>query len=75
VARERERKKEERYYSPYAAAGGVVIEHSLAVLPSYIRGGMRHLTDNALELDRAARFVEFINHRSAALVDDLDARS
>ena len=61
--------------SPYATAGGVVIEHSLAVLPGDVGGRMRHLTDNALELDRAARLVELINHRAAALVHDLDARS
>lgn len=59
---------------PDAAAGRVVVEHVVAVLPEDEGLRLRHLADGAPQLDRAARLVELLAHVGAALVDDLHHR-
>lgn len=63
------------WYLPDAASGGVVVEHAGAVAPRDVAAGRgRRLAHDALELDRAALFVEAVLHRGvSALVHDLHA--
>lgn len=60
-----------RRSSPDAAPGGVVVQHVVPVPPQDEGLGLRHLADRTLELDGAARLVEFLAHGGAPLVDNV----
>lgn len=60
--------------SPDAATRSVVVEYSQSVTPHNVGSGSGNFTDDALELDRAARLVDFLLNHAAVIVHHLHTR-